>query len=84
MFVRSELKQQAKDLMKDHFPQMFLVTLIAGLFTGDLINVDFKFDTEMIQVNLAQNYSFTLTHFIKKRVAYGRYFQARKMNISLQ
>ena len=61
MFVRSELKQQAKDLMKDHFPQMFLVTLIAGLFTGDLINVDFKFDTQMIQVNLAQNYSFTLT-----------------------
>jgi uncharacterized membrane protein len=61
MFVRSELKQQAKDLMKDHFPQMFLVTLIAGLFTGDLINVDFNFDSQMIQINFAQYYSFTLT-----------------------
>ncbi len=61
MFVRSELKQQAKDLMKDHFPQMFLVALIAGLFTGDLVNIDFSFDSQMIQVNIAQNYSFTLT-----------------------
>ena len=61
MFVRSELKQQAKDLMKDHFPQMFLVCLIAGFFTGELINIDFNFDAQMIQVNLALNYSFTLT-----------------------
>lgn len=61
MFVRSELKQQAKDLMKDHFPQMFLVCLIAGFFTGELINIDFNFDAQMIQVNFAQYYSFTLT-----------------------
>ena len=61
MFVRSELKQQAKDLMKDHFPQMFLVCLLAGFFTGELINIDFNFDAQMIQVNFAQNYSFTLT-----------------------
>ena len=61
MFVRSELKQQAKDLMKDHFPQMFLVCLIAGLFTGELINIDINFDSQMIQVNFAQYYSFTLT-----------------------
>ena len=61
MFVRSELKQQAKDLMKDHFPQMFLVCLIAGFFSGELINIDFIFEALMILVNLAQNYSFTLT-----------------------
>lgn len=61
MFVRSELKQQAKTFMEKHFPQMFLVCLIAGLFTGDIININFSFDTRSIQVIVAGNIDFTFT-----------------------
>ena len=61
MFVRSELKQQARELMKKHFPQMFLVCLIAGVFTGDLISIDINFESRMIQFDIAHNYAFTLT-----------------------
>lgn len=55
MFNRSELKQQAKDLMKKHFPQMFLVCLIWGLVAGDLISIDFSVDTGAIVVTAAQH-----------------------------
>lgn len=59
MFVRSELKQQAKDLMLSHFPQMFLVCLLGGLFTGDVIDLNFSLDTGTVQVRFAQ-FDFTL------------------------
>lgn len=60
MFVRSELKQQAKDLMKNHFPQMFLVCLIGGLIAGEFFDVNFNVDTGLIQVSIAQTFDLTL------------------------
>ena len=60
VFVRSELKQQAKDLMKNHFPQMFLVCLIGGLIAGEFFDVNFNVDTGSIQVSIAQTFDLTL------------------------
>ncbi len=54
MFNRSELKQQAKDLMKNHFLQMFLVCLIWGLFAGELISIEFSVDSGAVVLSAAQ------------------------------
>ena len=52
MFNRAELKQQAKDLMKDRFFQMFLVCLLGGLLCGQSVDISFNVESSQTEILL--------------------------------
>lgn len=60
MFNRAELKQQAKDLMKDRFVQMFLVCLLGGLLCGQSLKINFNVESSQAEILLLDTFHFSI------------------------
>lgn len=60
MFNRAELKQQAKDLMKDRFLQMFLICLLGGILCGQSFEVNFNIENSQTEILLLDTFRFSI------------------------
>ena len=62
MFVRSELKAQAKAIMKEKYFTMVLVGLVALFFTSSILGVSYDIENEIAMVTVFQTYSFYVNY----------------------
>ncbi len=62
MFVRSELKSQAKAIIKDKYFTMVLVGLVALFLTSSLLGVSYDVENEIAMVTVFQAYSFYVNY----------------------
>lgn len=62
MFVRSELKTQAKAIMKGKYFTMILVCLVAAFFSASILGVSYDMENEIAMVTLLQSYSFYVNY----------------------
>ena len=62
MFVRSELKSQAKEIVKRKYFTMVLVCLISMFLSASMINVQYNIDNETALIYLFEMFSFSVDY----------------------
>ena len=62
MFVRSELKSQAKAIMKGKYFTMVLVGLVAHFLTSSILGVSYDIENEIAMVTVFQTYSLYVNY----------------------
>ncbi len=62
MFVRSELKLQAKAIMKGKYSMMVLVGFVALFLTSSILGISYDIENEIAMVTIFQAYSFYVNY----------------------
>ena len=62
MFVRAELKEQAKAIIRNKYFHMVLVSLIAMFLTGSMLEISIDTETETAMMSLFDRVSFSVNY----------------------